>query len=380
MQRWDGFAAAAAAGLVLILSPASAGAGAAKPETPKPELAEAIAKQKTGKIEKLLAAGAAVDVPYQDGRTALYYAASRGDEVLVGRVLKLGAKVDARDAGGATPLIAALRSPVTKWSTVNLLLQNGAAVDATDINGRTPLMEAVLRSPQMMDTGGQIAMIEGLLAAGADPNRVDVMGAAAMHYAAAVGEPRKALELLLSKTSDPHVVTASGANVLMMAAQNRQRANVEYLLGRGFRPVRTKAVGTREPLDQDVSTRANALAADWAAQYLARKGDTASARAYYAAAIRDYEAAAEEARRMASLYEQEIAKDKADRAGSRAAAGLMSALSVAAALASGGGYYSVYSPTLSTKLEQDEHELAALNTEVTQSLARAAAIRSTLAQ
>jgi len=153
----------------------------------------------------------------------------------------------------------------------------------------------------------------------------------------------------------------------------------EYLLARGFRPVRIKAVGDREPLAQDVSMRANALAADWTGQYLARKGDLAGANLSYSAAILDYEAAGAEAKRLAGVYEQEIARDKVERAGHRAAAGLMSALSVAAALAAGGGYYSVYTPTLVTKLEQDEHALAELNSETTQSLARAAAIRSILA-
>lgn len=377
MQGLGGFAAAAAAGLVLMSS-ASPSFAAAKDGAPKPELAEAVAKQKTTKVEKLLAAGAPLDTPYEEGRTALYYAASRGDEALVRRLIDLGAQVDARDASGATPLIAALRSPVTEWSTAKLLLDKGAAINAADINGRTPLMEAVLRAPEMLDTGGQIEMVAGLLSAGAEPDRVDTMGAAAMHYAAAVGEPRRVLELLLAKTAQPNLLTASGANVLMMAAQSRQRANVEYLLGRGFRPVRIKAVGARKPLDQDVSMRANALAADWAAQYLTRKGNPASADTYYRAALQDYEAAAEEAKRMAGVYEQEIAKDKAARADHRAAAGLMSALSVAAALAAGGGYYSVYMPRLTTKLEQDEQALADLKEEASQSLARTAAIRTIL--
>ncbi len=376
MGHWNKIAAGAAVGLTLVGSPASAKAAA---QQPKDDLAAAVEQRNLRKIEKLLASNVAVDVPYQDGRTALFYAAGMGDEVLVDRLLKLGAQVDARDSSGATPLIAAMRNPATKWSTAKMLIDAGAAINATDINGRTPLMEAVLRAPQMMDTEGQVAMVEALLAAGGDPDRVDAMGAAAMHYAASVGEPRKALELLLSKASNPQLTTVSGANVLMMAAQSRQRPNVEYLLARGFRRVRIKAVGDREPLAQDVSMRANALAADWTGQYFARKGDLAGANLSYSAAILDYEAAGAEAKRLAGVYEQEIARDKIERAGHRAAAGLMSALSVAAALAAGGGYYSVYTPTLVTKLEQDEHALAELNSETTQSLARAAAIRSILA-
>jgi hypothetical protein len=153
---------------------------------------------------------------------------------------------------------------------------------------------------------------------------------------------------------------------------------VDYLLGRGFRPVRIKAVGERAPLAQDVSMRANALAQDWTAQFLARKGQSLEADAAYAEAAKDYDAAAAEAKRLAPLYEQEIAKDKAARAEHRAAAGFMSALSVGLAVASGGGYYTVYMPMLATKLEQDEHALASLIAEAAESAARAAAIRNAL--
>jgi ankyrin repeat protein len=377
MKSRVGFAAGAAAGLLLAVSPALAATPA---PAEKGELAEAIAKQKTSKIEKLLSKpGLLTETPY-DSRTALFYAAAQGDDALVAKLLALGAKADARDGDRATPLMAALRNPSTKWSTVKALLDGGADVNAADKDGGTALIRAVLRAPGMIDTDAQVATIEGLLAAGADPARVDASGAMAMHHAAAVGEPRKVLELLMAKAPDRNAVTLSGANVLMMAAQNKQRANVDFLLNRGFRPVRIRAVGERPTMAQDVSIRANALANDWSAQYLARKEQGGEARAAYTAAVADYAAAADEAKRLAALYEQEIVKDKQGRAEHRAVAGLMSVLSLGAALASGGGYYSMYTPVLSTKLEQDEHALATLNAEAAESTARAAAIRTALAK
>jgi hypothetical protein len=185
--------------------------------------------------------------------------------------------------------------------------------------------------------------------------------------------------MLLAKAADPQAVTSSGANVLMMAAQNRQRANVDYLLGRGFRPVRIKAVGERTALAQDVSMRANALAQDWTAQFLSRKSQPAEANAAYAAAVGDYEAAAEEANRLIPLYEQELVKDRQTRSDQKTATGLMTILSVGAAIAAGGGVYYIYSPVVSGKLEQDQYALATLKAEATESTARAAAIRNLLA-
>jgi ankyrin repeat protein len=173
MQCWERVAAAVAAGVVIIVSPASARAASVNPEAPKAELAEAVAKQKIGKIEKLLTSGADIDTPYQDGRTALFYAASQGNEALVSRLLAVNAKVDARDASGATPLMAALRNPATRWPTAKLLLDKGADINVADKHGRTPLMEAVLRAPGMMDTDAQSAVVEALLAAGADPAKID---------------------------------------------------------------------------------------------------------------------------------------------------------------------------------------------------------------
>lgn len=365
MSRQRGLAASAAAISVLAAWPALA----------SPELAEAVAKQKPGRVEKLLKPGAAVDGVYLEQRTALFYAASQGDEVLVGRLLNLGAKADARDESGATPLLAAVRNPATRWSTVKLLLDKGADVNAADKAGRTPLMEAVLRAPGILDTEAQVMLIQSLIAAGADAAKVDAAGASAMHHAAYVGEPRKVLELLLARAADPNAVTASGANVLMMAAQNTQRANADFLLARGFRPVRISAVaGERPPLAQDLSPRANAQAHDWTAQYLMRKGDTAAAKAAFLAAAEDHDAAAAEAKRLGALYEQEIVKDKQARADHRVTAGLMTVLTTAATI--GAGYYVIYTPKLSTKLEQDENALKMLQAEAAQSTARAVALRA----
>uniref|UniRef100_B0SYP9 Ankyrin n=1 Tax=Caulobacter sp. (strain K31) TaxID=366602 RepID=B0SYP9_CAUSK len=351
---------------------------AAQPAFAEADLARAAADQNIKKIDKLLAAGAVIDEPDSEGRSAFFHAAAKGDLGLMQRFADKGASIDLRDKTGATPLLAALRNPATQAPTVEFLLAKGAEINAADQAGRTPLMEAVLRAPEVLDTDGQVAMVAALLKAGADPNKVDLTGAAALHHAAYVGEPRKVLELLLVSTKDTGATTVSGANVLMMAAQNHQRANADYLLARGFRPVRIKAAANDKPeLAQDMSPRANALAADWWGLYATRKGDQASAKAAFATAADDYDAAAAEARRLTTAYEAELVKDKQARAAHRAAAGAATVLTTALTL--GAGYAFIYIPALATEVEEDERAIATFKAETAEFTARAVALRGQLA-
>ena len=350
----------------------------AQPALAAADLAKAAAEQNIKKVDKLLAAGAVIDESDSESRTAFFHAAARGDLDLMQKLSDKGAAVDHRDKTGATPLLAALRNPASPAPVIDFLLAKGADINAADQGGRTPLMEAVLRAPEVLDTDGQVALVAALLKAGADPNRVDVSGAAALHHAAYVGEPRKVLELLLTATKDTSATTASGANVLMMAAQNHQRANADYLMARGFRPMRIKTVaGDKPELAQDMSPRANALAGDWWGQYATRKGDPAAAREAFAAAAVDYEAAAAEARRLTTAYQVELVKDKQARAGQRAAAGMATVLTTALTL--GAGYAFIYMPALQDEVEQDERAIASLTVETTESTARAKALHAQLA-
>jgi len=343
-----------------------------------PDLAKAVAERNTNRIEKLLASGGAIDEPDTEGRTPLFHAASHGDLALMQRLLDKGATANSHDQNGDTPLIVALRSPITQWAVARLLLDKGADINAANNAGRTPLMEAVLRAPGVLDTESQVAMVKGLLDAGADPAKADATAASALHYAAFVGEPRKVLETLLAASKARDATTSSGANVLMMAAQNHQRRNFDYLLARDFRPVLIHAVGeSRPPLAQDMSPRANALAFDWWGQLAAKNGDAAASKAAFARAAEQYDTAIVEARRLTGLYELELAKDKRTRSEERGAAVLASVLTTAATL--GAGYYVTWGPIMKTKVEQDELALATLKTEIDESTARAAALRGQIA-
>jgi len=96
-----------------------------------------------------------------------------GEEVAVlEALLDAGARADARDSLGDTPLHAAAKygSP----ATVRALLARGAEVDAANRQGETPLCGALWMPSLAPERTAQVAAI--LVAAGADPDRADGAG------------------------------------------------------------------------------------------------------------------------------------------------------------------------------------------------------------
>jgi ankyrin repeat protein len=108
------------------------------------------------------------------GRTALMWAASRGSVDGVNLLLNSGARLDTRDANGATVLHDAA------WlehngDVVRRLVAAGANPDQPALHGITPLMQAA----QVADT----ATVRALLDAGANPNLRDAYGQTALDRA-----------------------------------------------------------------------------------------------------------------------------------------------------------------------------------------------------
>ncbi len=136
---------------------------------------------RTGRIEvvgALLAAGADVDAEdAAHGQTALMWAASAGHADAQGLLLDAGADVQARSAGGYTPLLFAVRE--NRDASVRLLLAHGADVDAVAADGTNPLVVAVFL--------GHWPLAHRLLEHGADPD-ADGAGFAPLHWAAGVWE------------------------------------------------------------------------------------------------------------------------------------------------------------------------------------------------
>ena len=107
------------------------------------------------------------------GQTALMWAAGEGHAGVVRALLEHGADVGARSKGGFTALLIAAREDDA--ALVGRLAAAGADVDAAAPDGTTPLHVAVVR--------GHAALAAALLALGADPNAAGP-GYAPLHWAA----------------------------------------------------------------------------------------------------------------------------------------------------------------------------------------------------
>jgi cytohesin len=279
-------------------------------------------------VRRLLAAGAAPDARDELGQTALRKAVSAGGHLEACRRLldmpesngqsqfeviralrAAGADVNAADAGGQTPLLAAAAGGY--WELIDVLLPLGADVNAADRRGETPLLAAC--------ESGHTGRIRQLLAAGADPNVMNRSGETplltVLTRASDESRPRtlERVRLLLAAGADPNggfrtrkgtlcddahprgttplmlaagkgwlevveVLLAGGADV---AARNRKGQTALVLAARsGHAAVvqRLKAAGATEAVDED-RYRAAAL------MRAADAGDVAAIRKLLAAGV-----------------------------------------------------------------------------------------------
>jgi uncharacterized protein len=102
------------------------------------------------------------------GRSPLHYAAVNDDLDAAEAELARGADVGLQDHQGMTPLHAAAQQGSVNVARV--LLARGAPVDSVDQWGNTPLWRAVFNK------SGDPALIQMLLDAGADPDRLNAAG------------------------------------------------------------------------------------------------------------------------------------------------------------------------------------------------------------
>jgi ankyrin repeat protein len=111
--------------------------------------------------DQLIKAGADVRTPTRYGVTPMILAATNGSAPMVEKLLNAGADVNTATSGGETVLMTAARTG--KTDLAKLLLDRGANVNAGDtVRAQTPLMWAV--------TENHIEMVKLLLGRGADIN------------------------------------------------------------------------------------------------------------------------------------------------------------------------------------------------------------------
>lgn len=118
-------------------------------------------------VAALLEAGAEPNAvePYK-GQTALMWAAGEGNAAAIGELLAAGAELEARSTAGFTALLFAVRN--AELDALRALIAAGANVDAVGPDGTSALNMAVVNAYYEV---GSV-----LLAAGADPNLSDPRG------------------------------------------------------------------------------------------------------------------------------------------------------------------------------------------------------------
>jgi ankyrin repeat protein len=178
-------------------------------------------------VRTLLKDGADVNTAQADGMTALHWAAQKGDVELAKVLLYASANVRATTRiGGYTPLLIASRNGDA--AMLDALLAGGADANNATINGTTALMLA--------SAAGKVDAVRLLLARGADVNaKENVKGETALTFAAAYGRPDVVRELT-AHHADVSVTTKS-QDLASFAKEEQERLIAERggLQGRGGR-------------------------------------------------------------------------------------------------------------------------------------------------
>ena len=150
---------------------------------------KAVEDKDIDKADELLGKPGSVLINSRDltsGRTGLHIAADRRDVVWLVYLLNRGANPNIADIRGVTPLMRA--SQMGFFEGVQHLVTKGARVDASNSTGETPLILAVHRR----DT----AMMRVLLGAGADADRTVNSGRSARDYAELEGRDSLVLAVI----------------------------------------------------------------------------------------------------------------------------------------------------------------------------------------
>jgi ankyrin repeat protein len=195
--------------------------------TGKTALYWAAARGDVDKVRVLLAGGADASIRANNSRTPMHAIAARPDAQDDNEIVRLlheyGGKdlIDVTDTIGETALQIA--SSVGARGAVRELLQLGADLEIADIHVRTPLLAACCRT--------RADIVQLLLEAGANPHAAERNGCTSFHHAVTRNRHVE-LRLLLGKAPDAAGCTAAGSNretILHLAAKCADIDTLEIL-------------------------------------------------------------------------------------------------------------------------------------------------------
>ena len=196
------FRAAAAAMLFLLtVVPASA-----QHFSDSFEFLEAVRKGDGTKVMKLLTDtnGSIINTKSrQTGEAALHIVAKNGDAVYLRFLIQKGANPNIQDGTGNTPMMIAIASGFDEG--VSILITYHANVNLANNSGETPLIRAVqLRKRDLVMT---------LLAAGADPDKADVIAGMSARDYARIDNRSPAITKLLTDAPKVHASNTAGPHL-----------------------------------------------------------------------------------------------------------------------------------------------------------------------
>jgi ankyrin repeat protein len=180
------------------------------------------------KLEELIARGADVNIKLQQwGMSLLHMAVAKGPQDIVLLLINKGARVNARDNNGRTPLhyLAGAQAQINKLvrdpDMVTILVNHGADINAVDNSGLTPLHYAVSASGSFKESGFE-DVVESLITHNADVNALDSYGLRPLHYAV-IRQCIGVIRLLLAKEE-----------IAVDAQDNLGRTALHYAAGADF--------------------------------------------------------------------------------------------------------------------------------------------------
>lgn len=155
-----------------------------------------------GLISQLIAAKVNLDDPDHTGRSAVHYAASKGQGIALQELLSNGASANCQDRQGKTPLHLAVQAGNSLM--VKELVLAKASLEVRDRAGRSPLLTAILCEKRSRETPGLYtqSVVTYLTAVGAVLGTADQDGRNAYHYAVLAGDTSM-LHGLCEKASVP---------------------------------------------------------------------------------------------------------------------------------------------------------------------------------
>ncbi len=190
------------------------------------QLADAVERGDSARVEALLAEGANVNATQPDGQSALHWAAYQDDTETAERLVRAGANVTAENRYGVTPLAPACING--NAAVIELLLNAGADANTVSSGGDTALILA--------SRTGKLAAVEALLARGADVNAVaGATGQTALMWAAAEGNVEVA-SALLDAEADLNTRLDVGFTPFLFAVREARLDMVRMLIQRGADP------------------------------------------------------------------------------------------------------------------------------------------------